>query len=199
MEKEEEEDGEEEEEREAGGLLQRMICGKDGAGEGLDDEGRGSSSATGGGGVGWEGASGISQTGGRSEAAAAGGAGGESRGPRDGKWFRISDSCSLALHRGDITKWFVDGKTDAIVSPHSLSKFDAFIMHFLSLPRSLGSGFPMVPASRRSIHHIQISGKRVCTHFPFVEIDVQRTTSTSLGARKMFSTLISVLNETIIA
>ncbi|CAK9875780.1 unnamed protein product [Sphagnum jensenii] len=59
--------------------------------------------------------SGISQTGGRSEAAA-GGAGGENRGPRDGKWFRISDSCSLALHRGDITKWFVDGKTDAIVN-----------------------------------------------------------------------------------
>ncbi|CAM6025944.1 unnamed protein product, partial [Sphagnum balticum] len=57
-------------------------------------------------------------TGGRSEAAAAaaGGAGGENRGPRDGKWFRISDSCSLALHRGDITKWFVDGKTDAIVN-----------------------------------------------------------------------------------
>ncbi|CAK9225389.1 unnamed protein product [Sphagnum troendelagicum] len=45
-----------------------------------------------------------------------GGAGGENRGPRDGKWFRISDSCSLALHRGDITKWFVDGKTDAIVN-----------------------------------------------------------------------------------
>ncbi len=203
MEKEEEEDGEEEEEeeeREAGGLLQRMICGKEGAGEGLDDEGRGSSSATGGGGAGWEGASGISQTGGRSEAAAAaGGAGGENRGPRDGKWFRLSDSCSLALHRGDITKWFVNGKTDAIVSPHSLSKFDGFIMNFLSLPRSLGSGFPMVPASRRSIHHIQISGKRVCTHFPFVEIDVQRTTSTSLGARQMFSTLISMLNETIIA
>jgi hypothetical protein len=72
-------------------------------------------------------------------------------------------------------------------------------MNFLSLPPTLGSGFLGVPASRRSIHHIQISGKRVCTHFPFVEIDVQRTTSTSLGARKMFSTLISVLNETIIA
>ncbi len=114
---EREEEEEEEEEREAGGVVQRMICAKEGAGEGLDDEGRGSSSATGGGGDGWEGASGISQTGGRSEAAA-GGAGGENRGPRDGKWFRISDSCSLALHRGDITKWFVDGKTDAIVSPH---------------------------------------------------------------------------------
>jgi len=175
LEKEEEEDGEEEE-REAGGAVQRMICAKEGAGEGLDDEGRASSSATGGGGAGWEGASGISQNGGRSEAAAAGGAGGENRGPRDGKWFRISDSCSLALHRGDITKWLVDGKTDAIVSPHSLSKFDAFIMNFLSLPPSLGSGFLMVPASRRSIHHIQISGKRVCTHVPFVEIDVQTTT-----------------------
>jgi hypothetical protein len=118
LEREEEEDGEEEEEqREAGGVVKRMICAKDGTGEGLDDEGRASSSATGGGGDGWEGASGISQTGGRSEAAA-GEAGGENRGPRDGEWFRISDSCSLALHRGDITKWFVDGKTDAIVSPH---------------------------------------------------------------------------------
>jgi hypothetical protein len=111
----EREEEEEEEDREAGGVVQRMICAKEGAGEGLDDEGRGSSSATGGGGDGWEGASGISQTGGRSEASA-GGAGGENRGPRDGKWFRISDSCSLALHRGDITKWFVDGKTDAIVN-----------------------------------------------------------------------------------
>jgi hypothetical protein len=118
LEREEEDDGEEEE-REAGGVVQRMICAKEGAGEGLDDEGRGSSSVTGGGGDGWEGASGIPQTGGRSEAAAAaGGDGGENRGPRDGEWFRISDSCSLALHRGDITKWFVDGKTDAIVSPH---------------------------------------------------------------------------------
>ncbi len=108
---------EEEEQREAGGVVQHMICAKEGAGEGLDDEGRGSSSATGEGGDGWEGASGISQTGGRSEAAA-GEAGGENRAPRDGEWFRISDSCSLALHRGDITKWFVDGKTDAIVSPH---------------------------------------------------------------------------------
>jgi hypothetical protein len=72
-------------------------------------------------------------------------------------------------------------------------------MNFLSLPPTLGSGFLGVPASRRTIHYIQISGKRVCTHFPFVEIDVQKTTSTSLGARKMFSTLISVLNETIIA
>jgi O-acetyl-ADP-ribose deacetylase (regulator of RNase III) len=117
MEKEEEEDGEEEEEeREAGGVVQRMICGKGGKGEGLDAEGRGSSSTTGGGGAGWEGASGISQTGGRSEAAAAGGAGGENRGPRDVEWFRISDSCSLALRRGDITEWFVDGKTDAIVN-----------------------------------------------------------------------------------
>jgi hypothetical protein len=200
MEKEEEEDGEEaEEEREAGGVVQRMICGKGGKGEGLDAEGRGSSSTTGGGGAGWEGASGISQTGGRSEAAAAGGAGGENRGPRDVEWFRISDSCSLALRRGDITEWFVDGKTDAIVSPHSLYEFDPFIMNFLTLPPSLGYGFLVVPPSRRSIHNIQISGKRVCTHFPFVEIDVQRTTSTSLGARKMFSTLISVLNETIVA
>jgi hypothetical protein len=197
MEKEEEEDGEEEEEeREAGGVVQRMICGKGGEGEGLDAEGRGSSSATGGGGAGWEGAIGISQTGGRSEAAAAGGAGGENLGSRDGEWFRISDSCSLALHRENITKWFVDGKTDAIVSPHSLSEF---VMNFLSLPPSLGYGFLVVPASRRSIHHIQISAKRVCTHFPFVEIDMQRTTSTSLGARKMCSTLISVLNETIVA
>jgi hypothetical protein len=104
-------------ERDGGVVVLRLICAMVGAGVGLDDVGCGSWSATGGGGDGWEGASGISQTGGRSEAAA-GGAGGENRGPRDGKWFRISDSCSLALHRGDITKWFVDGKTDAIVSPH---------------------------------------------------------------------------------
>ncbi|MCO5555942.1 hypothetical protein L7F22_009486 [Adiantum nelumboides] len=30
--------------------------------------------------------------------------------------FRLTDSCLLALHRGDITKWSVDGQTDAIVN-----------------------------------------------------------------------------------
>jgi hypothetical protein len=35
---------------------------------------------------------------------------------REGEWFRLTDSCSLVLHQGDITKWSVDGETDAIVS-----------------------------------------------------------------------------------
>lgn len=33
-----------------------------------------------------------------------------------GTWFRITDACLLALHRGDITKWTVNGETDAIVN-----------------------------------------------------------------------------------
>ena len=35
---------------------------------------------------------------------------------REGEWFRLTGSCSLVLHRGDITKWHKDGKTDAIVN-----------------------------------------------------------------------------------
>jgi hypothetical protein len=35
---------------------------------------------------------------------------------REGEWFRLTDSCSLVLHQGDITKWSVDGETDAIVN-----------------------------------------------------------------------------------
>ncbi|XP_073389882.1 uncharacterized protein [Physcomitrium patens] len=35
---------------------------------------------------------------------------------RPGKWFRLTGSCTLALHRGDITKWSKDGRTDAIVN-----------------------------------------------------------------------------------
>jgi hypothetical protein len=35
---------------------------------------------------------------------------------RVGEWFRLTGSCSLVLHRGDITKWYKDGKTDAIVN-----------------------------------------------------------------------------------
>ncbi|MCO5561861.1 hypothetical protein L7F22_015486 [Adiantum nelumboides] len=33
--------------------------------------------------------------------------------------FRLTDSCLLVLHRGDITKWRVDGQTDAIVNAAS--------------------------------------------------------------------------------
>ncbi|KAG0629162.1 hypothetical protein M758_1G081600 [Ceratodon purpureus] len=35
---------------------------------------------------------------------------------RVGEWFRLSGTCSLVLHRGDITKWYKDGKTDAVVN-----------------------------------------------------------------------------------
>lgn len=35
---------------------------------------------------------------------------------RPGEWFRLTGACSLVLHRGDITKWYKDGKTDAIVN-----------------------------------------------------------------------------------
>lgn len=35
---------------------------------------------------------------------------------RTGEWFHLTGPCSLVLHRGDITKWFKDGKTDAIVN-----------------------------------------------------------------------------------
>jgi len=34
----------------------------------------------------------------------------------EGESFRLTGSCSLVLHRGDITKWYKDGKTDAIVN-----------------------------------------------------------------------------------
>lgn len=35
---------------------------------------------------------------------------------RPGEWFRLTGACSLVLHLGDITKWYKDGKTDAIVN-----------------------------------------------------------------------------------
>lgn len=35
---------------------------------------------------------------------------------REGEWFRLTGSCSLVLQRGDLTKWYKDGKTDAIVN-----------------------------------------------------------------------------------
>lgn len=35
--------------------------------------------------------------------------------------FPLSDSSTLVLQMGDITKWFVDGSTDAIVSLPNLS------------------------------------------------------------------------------
>lgn len=34
----------------------------------------------------------------------------------EGESFRLTGSCSLILHRGDITKWYKDGATDAIVN-----------------------------------------------------------------------------------
>lgn len=40
----------------------------------------------------------------------------EEVGSRTGDWFHLTGPCSLVLHRGDITKWFKDGKTDAIVN-----------------------------------------------------------------------------------
>ncbi|CAM6095643.1 unnamed protein product [Calypogeia fissa] len=52
--------------------------------------------------------------GGGSSHAAAGG-GGDER-VYEGEWFRVSDSVELVLHLGDITRWFVDGETDAIVN-----------------------------------------------------------------------------------
>lgn len=32
------------------------------------------------------------------------------------QWYKLSDDCLLALHKGDITTWFVNMKTDAIVN-----------------------------------------------------------------------------------
>lgn len=40
----------------------------------------------------------------------------EPEAPTPSQWFKLSDDCLLALHRGDITKWFVDMKKDAIVN-----------------------------------------------------------------------------------
>ncbi|XP_008808310.1 macro domain-containing protein VPA0103-like [Phoenix dactylifera] len=37
-------------------------------------------------------------------------------GPGAGDWFELSPSSVLKLQKGDITKWFVDGSTDAIVN-----------------------------------------------------------------------------------
>lgn len=37
-------------------------------------------------------------------------------GSRSGERFRLTGSCALVLQRGDITKWHIDGKTDAIVN-----------------------------------------------------------------------------------
>eukprot|EP01018_Ginkgo_biloba_P033746 Gb_03151 [translate_table: standard] len=34
----------------------------------------------------------------------------------DGKWYKLNNNCLLAFQRGDITRWSVDGKTDAIVN-----------------------------------------------------------------------------------
>ena len=35
---------------------------------------------------------------------------------RDGDCFQLATSCLLFISRGDITKWCIDGNTDAIVS-----------------------------------------------------------------------------------
>lgn len=37
--------------------------------------------------------------------------------------FPLSSTSSLVIQRGDLTKWFVDGSSDAIVSTSSLSLF----------------------------------------------------------------------------
>lgn len=37
-----------------------------------------------------------------------------------GNCFPLSETCKLVLQRGDITKWHVDGQTDAIVRSHHL-------------------------------------------------------------------------------
>lgn len=52
----------------------------------------------------------------RVSTAAAGGLGG-------GECFEVSPSSVLKLQKGDITKWFVDGSTDAIVSSRLPSLF----------------------------------------------------------------------------
>ncbi|GAQ79431.1 hypothetical protein KFL_000300290 [Klebsormidium nitens] len=36
--------------------------------------------------------------------------------PPPSQWYKLSQDCLLALHKGDITTWFVDMKTDAIVN-----------------------------------------------------------------------------------
>jgi hypothetical protein len=115
----------EEKEEETGAfLVQRMMSVKDGEEEGLDHN-EGGSSLPMGAGLGW--GPGL-----RSPDGGGGGGGGGSaadgddgeknrrmerkKRKREGEWFRLTDSCSLVLHQGDITKWSVDGETDAIVS-----------------------------------------------------------------------------------
>ncbi len=100
-------------------LVQRMMSVKDGDEEGLDHN-EGGSSLPMGAGLGWGPGLRSPDGGGGS---AADGDDGEKNGrlerkkrKREGEWFRLTDSCSLVLHQGDITKWSVDGETDAIVS-----------------------------------------------------------------------------------
>jgi hypothetical protein len=106
-------------------IVQRMMSVKDGEEEGLDHN-EGESSLPMGAGLGWgprlrspDGGGG----GGGGGGSAADGDDGENnrrmerkKRKREGEWFRLTDSCSLVLHQGDITKWSVDGETDAIVS-----------------------------------------------------------------------------------
>jgi len=100
-------------------LVQRMMSVKDGDEEGLDHN-EGGSSLPMGAGLGWGPGLRSPDGGGGS---AADGDDGEKNGrlerkkrKREGEWFRLTDSCSLVLHQGDITKWSVDGETDAIVN-----------------------------------------------------------------------------------
>jgi hypothetical protein len=112
---------EEEEEEETGAfLVQRMMSVKDGEEEGLDHN-EGGSSLPMGAGLGW--CPGLRSPDGGGGGLAADGDDGEKnrrmerkKRKREGEWFRLTDSCSLVLHQGDITKWSVDGETDAIVS-----------------------------------------------------------------------------------
>jgi hypothetical protein len=113
----------EEEEEETGAfVIQRMMSVKDGEEEGLDHN-EGGSSLPMGAGLGWGPGLRSPDGGGGGGGSAADGDGGEKNGrmerkkmKREGEWFRLTDSCSLVLHQGDITKWSVDGETDAIVS-----------------------------------------------------------------------------------
>lgn len=104
-------------------LVQRMMSVKDGEEEGLDHN-EGGSSLPMGAGLGWgPGLRSPDGGGGGGGGSAADGDDGEKnrrmerkKRKREGEWFRLTDSCSLVLHQGDITKWSVDGETDAIVS-----------------------------------------------------------------------------------